>query len=278
MKKIALQEQKEIQLKILNLCRDICKKNDLTYYLAYGTLLGSIRHNGYIPWDDDIDLLMPRKDYELFKNIFLNESISTYSISFPGSKGNSNYTFMKVYDNRTLKIEEGLNFEGNNIGVDIDIFPLDGYPAERCRQKMFEKSQLLIFMLFSYSRLPYDQSGNIIKDVLRLSIVWFSKLIGKNKLGEIINDRAKKYEFSQYDTVAMSIAPYEGKIFPMNKSIFSVGQSIFENDIYDIPSDYDSFLSIQYGNYLKLPPLDQQVTHHLYEVFWKEKNNNTLDD
>ena len=122
MKELTLQEMKEIEFSLLKEFRTFCEQNNIRYYLAYGTLLGAIRYKGFIPWDDDVDVLVPRKDYnrviELFKD---HENIKLYSTERNKKYG---YPFAKLCDMNTLKIE-GIVKNGVVQGVEIDIFPLD---------------------------------------------------------------------------------------------------------------------------------------------------------
>ena len=115
-----LSEIKKIELDILRAFRSFCEKNSLRYFLAYGTLLGAVRHGGFIPWDDDIDVAMPRTDYERFLKEFRDERYEVYDLSKKGYF----YPFAKLCDTTTVLIEE-MSVK-NSIGVYIDIFPMDG--------------------------------------------------------------------------------------------------------------------------------------------------------
>lgn len=140
-----MEELKSIQLGILKDVHDYCSSTNITYWLAYGTLLGAIRHNGYIPWDDDIDIAMPREHYEKFIQSYKKKNTVVYSCS-----NNKKYIlhFAKVYDTRTiLKEYANMNIE---TGVYIDIFPIDNVPDfkkqqdQLCRKISFYRHVLFL--------------------------------------------------------------------------------------------------------------------------------------
>ncbi|MFR5682857.1 MAG: phosphorylcholine transferase LicD [Clostridia bacterium] len=122
---MSLEEIKSIQLDILSQVANYCDRNGLRYFLAYGTLLGAVRHKGYIPWDDDIDIMMPRPDYMQFINSFNNEKCALRVGSHYLDK-NYPYVIAKVYDTSTL-CKENIDVE-YSIGINIDVFPIDGLP------------------------------------------------------------------------------------------------------------------------------------------------------
>lgn len=267
---ISAEERKEIQLQLLMEVSSICECNKLRYFLAYGTLLGAVRHKGFIPWDDDIDIVMPRKDYLQFIRIFEVKKHDWISIVSPEIDSNASFTFTKIYDNRTIKYEEGMDYsECNPYGIDIDIFPIDGTPSSLFMRKIFILKQLFMFRLYVASISKYRKDKNAIKSIIKKLFYFVSHKIGKHHLIKLMNKNASQYDFDTSDIVAMSIAPYCGKIYLTNRNVFDSTYLIFENKKYTVPKGYDIFLRTVYGNYMELPPLEHQVTHHLYKAYWK---------
>ena len=125
MQEISTEELKKIQLDILDEVTKFCEQKNIRMSLGYGTLLGAIRHKGYIPWDDDVDILMPYPDYKRFLKEFVGYK-DNLIVQYMGNDSSYRFTFAKVYDNRTLLLEKTIR-----TGVYIDIYPVIGFPKER---------------------------------------------------------------------------------------------------------------------------------------------------
>ena len=125
MRLMSLEEHKKVQVDILVSFAKFCEENNLRYFMAYGTLLGAIRHKGFIPWDDDIDVWMPREDYNILIETF--KSKNNYQLIDPRGKM-ARHPYVKIIDINTIKIEKLVDYREGNLGVDIDVFPLDGQP------------------------------------------------------------------------------------------------------------------------------------------------------
>lgn len=265
MKSISLDELKKIQLDILKSYIDFCNDNNLIYFLGGGTLLGSIRHKGYIPWDDDIDVMMPRADYEILLNKYNNSHFKILSFKNTDSYY---YPFAKIVDLRTKLVEKDLE-EINEMGVYIDVFPIDYLPNEKKEiSKIFKKyDKYGKIVLFSKYVDLSKTSKNIIKKIIKKLLMPFlkNKNICKNNLKKMnvlgCNEKT--------DTVACISGRYfEKEIMPASY-IDGYIESDFENLKCKIPVGYDSYLTKHYGDYMKLPPKEKQVSNHSNTAYWK---------
>lgn len=272
MNKLSLAEMKKIEFDILKNVAEFCEKNNIKYYLTYGTLLGAIRHQGFIPWDDDIDIAMPRPDYIKFNQLYpVKNKCNYYVLSSIITNSKHLYTFAKVFDIRTDKIEEGLNYDEDSMrGIDIDIFPLDGVPEDVQKCLAFKKTQKKLFRCFLYSRMPFQKSKSIVKTFLKYSILGILHAFGTSRFNKLINKRAMKYSFDTSEYIGSNI-----NFFMKNKEHFKKSgfmksiKVIFEGQEFNAPSDYDKYLTGLYGDYMQLPPKEEQTTHHIYKVWWK---------
>lgn len=258
-REIGIDELKKIQIAVLDTVVSYCTEHNLRYYLGYGTLLGAIRHKGYIPWDDDIDIVMPRPDYEKLLANFDNEK-SSYKIK-------AYQSYCKAYDGRTIFIEEVK--EKFEIGINIDIFPLDGMPdsVEECNSLL--KKTILLYKLYSLKIMQWRTGRRLYKNLFlmmtRIPLAFCSKEMLINKIVRL----SKQYDYEKSKNVAMGVASY-GVNECMDKRIFEgAATAFFEGKEYVIPQGYKEYLTNIYGDYMQLPPLDQQVSHHSFKAYWK---------
>jgi lipopolysaccharide cholinephosphotransferase len=239
---------------------DICENNGLRYFLCGGTLIGSIRHKGYIPWDDDIDIAMPRPDYEKFIRIF-NRPQNYYQVMSIETDPDYAYAFAKVYDNRTILKE--LHYKGN-IGVYIDIFPADGVKNTNQIRKI-----MLLHKFLNTKKANYYHrtlSKTIINTLGKLLLLPFSA----QQIARWMDNEARKFSFGSLPKAGLIANPL-GLGEMVDKSIFdSDVYQEFEGKKYRVPIGYDAWLKSIYGDYMQLPPVEHRVTHHTFEAYWKD--------
>lgn len=263
MKAISQEEIRSIQIAILNSVDAFCRKNNLKYSLAYGTLIGAVRHKGFIPWDDDIDIIMPRPDYDRFVAKYKD---SVYDVLSYRRDVCCHMAFAEVYDNRTILIHGRHSF-----GVFIDVFPVDGLPEKSQLNQyidIFLKKQNAVIR----KRKPYANSSDKLKEYFYFCIK--NILFPRRRLTYI-----SEFE-SFYKTNNILNSPNAGCLanYGVNKQkeimpayIFKEYIELpFEGKYYMCLKYYDEFLQRIYGDYMKLPPVDQQVGHHDFKTYWKE--------
>jgi len=262
-KEISLSEIRKIQLQILDVIDSFCEKRNLRYSLAAGSLLGAVRHHGYIPWDDDIDIMMPRPDYEVFVNEF-DGFKTNLVVQDVHSDPNYYLPWAKVYDNRTELVSS------NSIGgVYVDIFPIDGLPDAQNLTDYYNKVQKLTNLLWYSMKPNYEYvEGN--KTLLRVK-VFVKQLIYPSRNGVISKWRAlyNKFPFEKSEFAGEIISIY-GMKEHMPKRIFEKFVDLpFEKRTYKCIQEYDIYLTKLYGDYMTLPPVEERGTHHHQSVFWK---------
>lgn len=261
MKIIETEELKKIQLEILDNVTQFCEKRGLRYYLAYGTLLGAVRHKGYIPWDDDIDIHIPRPDYERFLAEY-NQSSPLYRVVSHKNDKRYRVAFAKVHHPGTIVQE--FHFKPDIFGVYIDIFPLDGVAspkqAKSCgelRRYMHVKNSIFL------KSMPFARKLRLAITKLILWPIPLSVLLKR------IESLATRHQFDSSENVCslMSRAALR-EILPRTVFEKHIMQP-FEGKEYRIPHDYDRYLKVNYGNYMQLPPEEKRISHHNSQAFWK---------
>lgn len=261
MKAITLDELRSVQLDLLQKTADFCEKNGLRYFLCGGTLIGAIRHKGFIPWDDDIDIAMPRPDYDQFVKTF-NQPNNYYQVVNLDTNPDYAYSFAKVYDNRTIMNE--LHYPGDTFGVYIDVFPADGVNEVTQIKKIMLLHKFLNTKKANYYHRTF--SKKIINTFGKLLLLPFSA----HKIAEWMDNEARKYAFGSVPMAGVIANPLGiGEM---------VDKSVFDSDIYQefegrkfrVPIGYDTWLRSIYGDYMQLPPEEHRVTHHTFEAWWKD--------
>ena len=163
-KYLSMDEIKSVELEILKYIHNFCIENDIKYFLNYGTLIGAVRHKGFIPWDDDIDICMFRKDYEKFIDLFSKDD-GIYKILSLETDDKYYNNFMKVINSKT-KIEDERNYKTYDLGIFVDIFPIDSFDDLKLVEKTYK---LESFKLLSFSKKENIQYGDSkLKDFVRL--------------------------------------------------------------------------------------------------------------
>ena len=263
-----LNEFKEIQLDILKYVHKFCKKHDIKYSLGYGTLIGAVRHNGFIPWDDDIDIIMRRNEYERFIELFSKEK-GRYKVLSHSNQKNYPLAYAKVSDELTLK-KEDVNNDVER-GLDIDVFPIDDLPDDNeAVKKQFRRCKLLSNIL-SLKQVKVNKKRSFYKNLVlmcgRLFFAWYPM----NKLISDISKNAQRYNGCKGRMCAQMVAYIykEKEIHPRQYSD-SYTELIFEDELYPVISGYDAYMRQIYGDYMKLPPTEKQVSHHGFKAFWRD--------
>lgn len=259
MQKISPTEIKDIELSILEYIDDVCRKNGIRYFLSYGTLLGAVRHKGFIPWDDDIDICMLRPDYDKFIKL-AGKPDSHFKLLHHSTDKKYFYEFAKVVDSRTQIVNDGL-LENENEGVWVDIFPIDRVAYFRRTQRFLVKISLVCRILSVYKNFP-TKHNSLWKPVWRIS-----RLIGP-RFFLLITDFLSKH--GKNSSAVGYIASNGDARYCFSSNIFAGSVPMqFENKNFPAPEQYDTYLTCLYNDYMQLPPEDKRITHNI-SAFWKD--------
>lgn len=266
-KEINIDELKSIQLDILQSVHDFCVKNNIKYSLAYGTLIGAIRHKGYIPWDDDVDIMMPRDDYERFINLF-NGSYKDLIVLAPGITNKYYAPYANVINTKTVLIESRLKTK-NQLGIKIDVFPIDSVPEKESeRERLYDKVRTYK-RLISMKNASFSDFNSLGGKVAGLLVRTFGFFLSFGKmLDRIAINCNEKYINSKNVNNIVWCAKDEKACF-LRKDMDDYIDVDFEGRKLKSIVGYDNFLRAHYGDYMQLPPEDQRNPHHGFIAYWK---------
>ena len=257
---LTTEELSAIQLlesEMLRMTVEICDRLGLKYYLLGGTLLGAVRHGGFIPWDDDIDIGMPRDDYEVFLSEAQKYYPDGYFVQHLGSEENLPISFCKIRNSNTAFMESTLRKIKINKGVFIDIFPLDRYPDAAEEREKINK-----FNLKSQSQIikAYAPVGSWKQYAAKWRSILKHPFISYKKAARIRDERHKK------QTAGNVIANYNGA-WGIREYVpaewYGEGEMLdFAGISCRVPKEYKKWLAQVYGDYMKLPPEEKRTSHH----------------
>lgn len=250
--------EQEIILKILIEIRRICDNHNLKYFLAYGTLLGAVRHKGFIPWDDDIDIVMFRDEYEEFLRIAEKELPEYYKLRKPGVKDYPFY-FAKVDDARTTKIEQSTIKSKYKSGCWVDIFPIDGRPKNKNARKIYDFNFILKwFMCCIKTR---NLSDDVETSKIKKYLYEHSKTKDIGKLIARFEKYCKKYSVNSSDYVSLDEVRHIRSI--ERKYYEEQSEYEFEGEKFTSVKDYDGYLRFVFNDYMKLPKEEDRQQHSI---------------
>ncbi|MBQ3134212.1 MAG: LicD family protein [Oscillospiraceae bacterium] len=244
------------QQEILDEIVRICESNDIHYYLVGGTLLGAVRHKGFIPWDDDLDIAMPRQDYVKFCDLCRTQLDPGYFLHNIETDDNYWLIFAKVRKKGTAIAEEGLKHLDTEKGIYVDIFPFDDAPEEKkCTRTKVIKTLANAICFKRGVILPYTKKQKMVGTLLRPFSIKFLTRVQMKLMLHHANRNCPYYinYGSGYDPVKQTIP--KDKYEPCKLAEF-------EGKMYRVPNDADYVLRRIYNDYMQLPPVEKRVLRH----------------
>lgn len=267
MKEVEIEGYKRIPLEILLNVTDFCDKNNIRYSLAYGTLLGAIRHKGYIPWDDDIDIVMPRQDYELFRKLYRSYKYPLIDLLLDDHYPSK---VAKVYDASTVIYFQ--KTAKRKYGLFIDVFVLDNLPNDVTERDIWVKSirKLQMINAFKNTNLNHFWSKSSFTRKLKILAAKLS-LVSSKSVHKRIEKLFQKYNDSECEKLGclMDIRNYKTFAFP-NYYFSKLIDVEFEGYNFKATAYYDEILRIVYGDYMVLPPESARVAKHDLRAYYKD--------
>lgn len=262
-KEINVEGLKKIQLDILTQVAEFCDQNGLKYFIGYGTLIGAIRHKGYIPWDDDIDIVMTRADYQKLLTCFKVQNLEIVS---PELNRDCPYTFAKIYNTKTQLIELfDIKFD---IGINIDVFPLDYFPDDVHESEKLMKRIHRLRCVIGAKGITLVSKRSLIKNIILLMGKCVCSFLDYRTFIKKIVVHSQAYNETNF--VGNAVWGY-GMKERVPKEIFNDCVNVeFEGRKFKAPIGYDRWLRHIYGDYMQLPPEEKRVTHHAFKAYWKE--------
>lgn len=254
---------KYAQLDLLDEVDRICRKNNIKYWITGGTLIGAIRHNGFIPWDDDIDIGMERKEYDKFIIACKSDLQEVYELIDWDNDEYNPLPFLKVKIRGTHYEEDISRNSKMNNGIFIDIFPYDNVPEKKLKQKI-QKFNIKLYRKILFIKCDFDLTSNSIKKkILYFPIYALAIFFRKNNIKEKLRKEMIKYnDFpSKFIVNHGGTYSYEREMIKKEWIEFLVLHK-FEKGEYYIPKRYDEFLKHIYGDYMKMPPIEERRGRH----------------
>ena len=266
MTELSLDEIKRLELDVLRDVAAFCEQNGLRYFLAYGTLLGAVRHRGFIPWDDDVDIWMPRPDYETFLKTYVPSRDSACRLIDSSRDKSYGLTFAKVYDARTI-VREAMyrKDEAGSYGVYVDVFPLDGFASRR---------QWVIGHLLQKALNVKNATFGIGRSWFKTALMRLTKFLllpfPTTFLVRMSDRNATKVPFDVGEQVVfLSDTRAFMVVYPKSDFDLTIDVS-FEGCSFRAPRNFDDVLRRDYGDYMTPPPPDKRTSTHLSTAYWRE--------
>lgn len=259
MDKTTLRRIQLTQLEILKYIDAFCRKNKIRYSLYGGTLLGAVRHQGFIPWDDDLDICMPREDYEQFIVLWENDKCNKFILQNKDNTPGFNQSFTKIRKKHTMFLQDVDQPKLYHTGIFVDVFPVDRMPAEGVGRYLFQL-ECIVYQICT-KEYVLKSSNKLVENLSKVFLLATSertRFYLRNKLIARIknNNNHNNYSIVAIENMKAIRTPFPPDL--MDEYI----EIEFEDDVFMCIKQYDLWLNKIYGDYMKLPPEEERVGLH----------------
>lgn len=264
-----LKELQKVQIEILTLIDQICNENNLRYSLYAGTLLGAVRHEGFIPWDDDLDVCMPREDYDRFIEIWNKNPQEGYLLQNKENTPRFTQSFSKIRKDHTTFLQYEFERDAYHTGIFVDIFPIDYIPNSKIKRTIF-KGYCIVYQLLTREFIP--KKANKVVQLVSTTILGCVRGKKRDDLRRKLYKKITRYKTCKgYNMVATETIEMLNILYP--SGLFdNMSKLKFENNEYSCFAEARKYLKLTYGNYMQLPPVEERVWKHHPIILDFEKN------
>ena len=269
----------ELTLNTLNTFIKFCKDHELRYYFTGGALIGVMRHKGFIPWDDDIDIGMPRKDFDLFHDLLNKEMPDGFGICNRYTDTDWHFAMSQFIDLQS-EIEINLAEKPRKAHIWIDIFPLDGLPNNDVirwlKVKYILIHRYLVQIAFISTQVDSRRQRMFIEQVVlkMCKIISVGKLVDTRKVLDHLEYVLRKNDFDKSQWCGNMLGRYREREVVLTKWFGTPQKGRFEGELVNVPQNSDAILKKLYGNYMELPPEENRIAHGVKVIkcrnIWEE--------
>lgn len=274
-KALSIKEMQQAEYEMLQQFDLFCKQNKLDYWMVGGTLLGAVRHKGFIPWDDDIDIGMPRPHFERLLALAKEKPVGKYMELWSYQDDRTSQPFAQLV-RKDMRLKKSADNYSKDYPVPylwVDVFPIDGFPKRRWQKKWHLDKMALARTLSIRARARFGRGTSPVRMVAKMPFILVGRLIGVRRLRSFIVRTALRYPYEESEEVGIAVNGFYGPGEAYRKAaVYPLVDLPFEDSVFPAPKCYDSYLRGIYGDYQILPPPEKRKVHHMkvYRVRVKE--------